>query len=80
MEWCSHKEQLRRSGRLIIESVPPEKRNQFGTPLKEGFNNINFSYERVIETLKSSYFKGKYITAVGKTEWANIKWNDQSSC
>jgi hypothetical protein len=65
-------------GKLIIESVPPDKRTQFGTPLKEGFNNINFSYKRVIETLQSSYFKEKYITAVGKTEWANIKWNDQS--
>lgn len=65
-------------GKLIIESAPPERRNQFGTPLKEGFNNINFSYERVIETLRSSYLKNKYITAVGKTEWANIKWNDQS--
>jgi hypothetical protein len=28
--------------------------------------------------LKSHYFAGKTLTAVGKTEWADIKWNDQS--
>lgn len=65
-------------GRKIIESVPIEKRNQYGSPLKEGFYNINFSYDKVKDALNSSYLNGKYITAVGKTEWANIKWNDQS--
>ena len=47
-------------------------------PLREGFNNINFSYEKIKETLNSPYFDGKFIIAVGKTEWADIKWNDQS--
>ena len=65
-------------GRKIIESAPSEKKSQYGSALREGFNNINFSYEKVNEALESPYFKGKFIIAVGKTEWADIKWNDQS--
>ena len=80
IEWgaIATKRSLEDLGRKIIESVPLEKRSKYGSPLKEGFNNINFSYEKVKEALKSPYFKGKFITAVGKTEWADIKWNDQS--
>jgi len=65
-------------GRKIIESAPSEKKSQYRSALREGFNNINFSYEKVNEALESPYFKGKFIIAVGKTEWADIKWNDQS--
>jgi hypothetical protein len=65
-------------GRLIIESVPPEKKADFGSPLLEGFGNLCVSLDAVKEALGSHYFEGKVITAVGKTEWADIKWNDQS--
>lgn len=30
------------------------------------------------QALASHYFAENYVTAVGKTEWADIKWNDQS--
>jgi DNA repair protein SbcC/Rad50 len=69
---------LEELGKKIIESAPLEKRSQYGSPLREGFNNINFSYEKVKDALESPYFKGKFIIAVGKTEWSDIKWNDQS--
>jgi hypothetical protein len=65
-------------GRLIIDSVPPEERSKFGSPLSEGFNNLSFSLNGVQEALKSHYFENRFLTAVGKTEWADIKWNDQS--
>jgi len=80
IEWgaIATKRSLEDLGRKIIESVPLEKKSQYESPLREGFNNINFSYEKVKDVLKSHYFEGKYITAVGKTEWADIKWNDQS--
>ena len=38
-------------GTKIIESVPLDKRSQYGSPLREGFNNINFSYEKVKDAL-----------------------------
>ncbi len=65
-------------GKRIIESVPLEKRSEFGSPLSEGFNNLSFSLDGVKKALKSHYFENKVLTAVGKTEWADIKWNEQS--
>ncbi|AET64575.1 hypothetical protein Mhar_1209 [Methanothrix harundinacea 6Ac] len=79
-EWSGlvTKNSLEDLGRLIIESVPHEKRSQYSPPLTEGFNNLNFSYDKILDALKSPYFKDRYLTAVGKTEWADIKWNDHS--
>ena len=65
-------------GNLIIQSVPEDKRHQFKGPLEEGFNNLNFTLEGVELALRNYYFPGKYLTAIGKTEWADIKWNNQT--
>jgi len=65
-------------GKKIIESVPVKEREKFGAPLIEGFNNLCISFDAVREVLRSHYFEDKFITAVGKTEWAAIKWNDHS--
>jgi hypothetical protein len=35
-------------------------------PLKDGFNNVNFSYEKVQDALSSPCFEGKFIVAVVK--------------
>lgn len=65
-------------GRLIIESVPETERAKFHAPIIEGFNNLCLNISAIQDILKSQYFVGKTLTAVGKTEWADIKWNDQS--
>ena len=65
-------------GKMIIESVPEDERNKFNDPLIEGFNNLCISLESVHQVLQSHYFKDNVVTAVGKTEWADIKWNDNS--
>lgn len=65
-------------GRLIIESVPAEEKSNYHAPIIEGFNNLCLSLSSIQDVLKSHYFVGKTLTAVGKTEWADIKWNDQS--
>ncbi|TGK20073.1 hypothetical protein EHO61_06075 [Leptospira fluminis] len=65
-------------GEKIINSVPEAKRVEFGHPLIEGFNNLCLSLDSVYEALGSHYFTGKFITAVGKTEWSDIKWNDHT--
>lgn len=72
------RESLTELGQLIIQSVPEEERHRYGSPLKEGFNNLNFSLDRIQECLRFHYFEGMFVTAVGKTEWADIKWTDQS--
>jgi ABC-type lipoprotein export system ATPase subunit len=65
-------------GRTIIESVPEPERVNYGSPLREGFNNLCVSLDVINSIVRSPYFHGKVLTAVGKTEWADIKWNDQS--
>ncbi|MDP2886321.1 MAG: hypothetical protein Q8P51_15000 [Ignavibacteria bacterium] len=72
------KKSLEDLGKMIIESVPEAERTHFHSPLVEGFNNISFSLDRIHEALASHYFKDKFLLSVGKTEWADIKWNDHS--
>jgi hypothetical protein len=72
------KQSLLDLGNLIINSVPLKERTKFSSPLLEGFNNLCLSLESIKEALQSHYFENKFVTAVGKTEWADIKWNDHS--
>lgn len=74
------KENLVDLGRRIIASVPEEEKANYGSDIIEGFNNLNLSYKDILEVLNNApqYFKGKYLTAIGKTEWADIKWTESS--
>ena len=74
------KENLADLGRRIIESVPEGQKHNYGSPLKEGFNNLNLELSQIITILNNApqYFKGKYLTAIGKTEWDEFKWDDTS--
>ena len=74
------KENLADLGRRIIASVPEEEKANFGSDIIEGFNNLNLSYKDILEVLNNApqYFEGKYLTAIGKTEWADIKWTESS--
>lgn len=65
-------------GKKIKESVSQEQLVYYGDDLVEGFNNLNLDLIEINDILSRTYFKNKYLTAVGKTEWANIKWNNQS--
>lgn len=72
------KQSIEDLGQLIIESVPEEERAKYHAPVIEGFNNLCLSLSAIQHVLEAHYFKGKTLTAVGKTEWADIKWNDHS--
>ncbi len=72
------RDSLAELGTMIIESAPPEKRAAYASPLHEGFNNLCVSMEKVMEALDKHALAGKYLIAVGKTEWDNLKWDDQS--
>ena len=71
-------ESLEDLGKKIIEGSPESKRKDYGSPLLEGFNNLNIAPENISAALNSPYFTNRYLTAVGKTEWSSLKWNDQS--
>jgi ABC-type lipoprotein export system ATPase subunit len=65
-------------GKKIIESVPAAERGKFKSPMEEGFNSLCFPLEHVLEILEKPVFHGKCLTAIGKTEWAAVRWNDNT--
>ena len=72
------RDSLAELGKMIVDSAPADKKVDYAPHLQEGFNNLCVSLERIVEALNKPYFTGKYLIAVGKTEWANLKWDDQS--
>ncbi|MDQ8207382.1 AAA family ATPase [Coraliomargarita sp. SDUM461003] len=72
------KQSLHDLGEAIIETVPADEKKYYASPIEEGFNNLCCSLDDIEKALESPYFKGRFLTAVGKTEWADIKWNGQS--
>lgn len=72
------RENLAALGQAIIDSAPADKRGEFGSPLKEGFNNLNVSFERVKSALTNPLLVGRHLIAIGKTEWENLKWDDHT--
>lgn len=72
------REALETLGAAIIEAAPTQERDKYGSPLLEGFNNLTVSQDNINEALESSFLKHRYVTAAGKTEWADIKWQDGS--
>lgn len=66
-------------GAKIKATVPQEELSSYGSNIEEGFNNINFNEEELMALLKSStYLRNDFITAIGKTEWDEFKWDDSS--
>jgi ABC-type lipoprotein export system ATPase subunit len=79
-EWSSllTRESLESLGAAVKDSLPEEHRASAGSDLMEGFSNYNVSMQDVLELLEKPHFKHKYFLAVGKAEWADVKWNSQS--
>jgi hypothetical protein len=65
-------------GRKIKASVPEDRIGDYGSDLVEGFNSLNVSLDAVQQALDTPFFRGRALIGMGKTEWADIKWNDQS--
>ena len=73
------KESLESLGASIKSSVPKEQLSKYGSDLAEGFRNINVDECQLFQKLEgNSFLKGKYLIAVGKTEWDSLKWTDSS--
>lgn len=72
------KESVQELGAKIKSSVPQEQLHKYGTDLTEGFNNLNVKEDKIFEALQKDCFKGKYLIAIGKTEWGDLKWTEAS--
>ncbi|WP_176969805.1 hypothetical protein [Nitrosomonas sp. Nm33] len=69
---------LTQLGEMIIDAAPADKRGDYDNPLQEGFNNLCISLDAVLKALELHVLENRYLLAVGKTEWENMKWDDQS--
>ncbi|NJL56104.1 AAA family ATPase [bacterium] len=41
-----------------------------------GFKNFHLSLDKISSVLESLHFQSKYLTAIGKAEWEDIRWGD----
>lgn len=69
---------LTQLGQMIIDAAPTEEKAAYGLPLQEGFNNLCVSLESIQQALNKHPLANRFLLAVGKTEWDNMKWDDQS--
>jgi len=68
-------------GTKVREALPPkDKARAKGVPdFVIGMNSINFDLGQIKKLCKqSNALSGATLTAIGKNEWADIKWNDKS--
>ncbi len=71
------RESLIELGEKLTKTTIESQRHTLPTPLKLGFSNLCTRHNEVLTLLEKDYFKNKYITAIGKTEWADIRWTGQ---
>ena len=72
------RESVSELGEKIINGAPADQRHKYGSSLTEGFNNLNVKEEQIFKSLEKDCFKGKFLIAIGKTEWDQLKWTDAS--
>jgi hypothetical protein len=66
---------LKLLGRLIKEQSPGNVALQAQSDWEVGFNNFNVDHEKLQEILDFTPFKGRVITAIGKSEWDQYRWD-----
>lgn len=72
------KESITELGAEIKKSIPETELPNYGSDLSEGFNNLNVKEDQIFASLQKDCFKDKYLIAIGKTEWGELKWTDSS--
>ena len=66
-------------GKSIKKTTPSGTASPNGSDLEVGFNNINFELSKIEKLLKNQYLSNKYLTAIGKTEWDDFRWEGSTS-
>ena len=46
--------------------------------MEVGFYNLNYDYD-LVYSIVNGYFKGKCLTAIGKTEWEALRWDGSAA-
>lgn len=65
-------------GARIRAAMPDSQPNPPESDYKLGFNSLVLSLKDVTEVTNRTALKGRVLLALGKTEWGDLKWNDQT--
>jgi hypothetical protein len=71
-------QRLEELGRMV-KATAPDPAAYDGPDLRTGIDSFNVEPEGVEQVLRSSAFRGKYMTAIGKTEWDALSWSKASA-
>jgi len=69
---------LEELGRQIKAAAPAGNTVHSKADLEVGFDNITYKREDIEKLLEKNCFKGRFVTAIGYSEWDQSKW-DQSA-
>lgn len=69
---------LEQLGQQIKAAAPADNNVQQKSDLAVGFDNITYRKEDILKLLEKDCFKGKFLTAIGYSEWDQSRW-DQSA-
>lgn len=69
---------LKELGRQIKAAAPADNPVQNKSDLQIGFDNITYRRDEIEELLEKDCFKGKFLKAIGYSEWDQSRW-DQSA-
>ncbi len=65
-----------RLGQRILDEAAKDRVGSYCSPLQEGFNHLCVSLASVRGALDASGLAGRYLLAVGTTEWEAMNWQD----
>ncbi|MFA5355124.1 MAG: AAA family ATPase [Candidatus Paceibacterota bacterium] len=70
---------LQELGQQIKAAAPSDNSVQSKSDLEVGFENITYKREDIEELLKKNCFKGRFVTAIGYSEWDQSRWNQAAA-
>ncbi len=75
--WSSipNEQSLEDLGRQIQAQAPTNETLAAKTALEVGFDNFNVDYAQLKKLLDTPHFRGRVITALGKNEWEDYRWD-----
>lgn len=65
-------------GQMILDEAAKDRVGTYCSPLQEGFNHLCVSLESVRGALDRHGLAGRYLLAVGTTDWETLNWDDPS--
>lgn len=67
-------------GADVRRTTPATMKTQLPTSdLELGFNNFTVELSKINDLLKTEFFDGKYLRAIGKSEWDAFRWEASAS-